>query len=147
MVTKSFNSNEFQKKEMDIGYDYSIGYPYRIYLTFLATGGETEPGDFEFTVRYVKFVPGVSAEEDAGGNVIIIGKLTQIRLTKMCRAKLVGVRRIRGHRHRLCDCASAYSVPHGRFDYFENQRPKDEQGAQVERKIIRNRRCWHRTWQ
>lgn len=59
---------------MQIGYDYSIGYPYRIYLTFLATGLDTEPGDFQFTVKYVKFDPTKSSESDAGGNVILVGK-------------------------------------------------------------------------
>lgn len=42
MVTKSFDSNDYQQAVMKVGYDYSIGFPYRIYLTFIAEGVGSE---------------------------------------------------------------------------------------------------------
>jgi hypothetical protein len=57
MVTKKYSSNDYQKAEMVIGSDYSIGFPYRIYLTFIATGSKLEPGDFRVDVTYIKFDP------------------------------------------------------------------------------------------
>jgi hypothetical protein len=58
MVTKLYDSNKYQKAEMQIGYDYSIGFPYRVYLTFIATGVNIdEPGDFGMDIKYVKFDP------------------------------------------------------------------------------------------
>lgn len=141
MTTKSYNSNDFQKAEMKIGYDFSIGYPYRVYLTFLATGSDTEPGDFEFTARFMKFEPG-SKEEDAGGNVILVGKFLSGFDLFVCRAKRVGVRRLHRHHQRQCGCACAHSVPHGWAYCVENPRPKNEQGAQAsERQELRSCRA------
>ena len=74
MVTKSFNSNDYQKADMEVGTDYSIGFPYRVYLSFVATGNSTENSDFKVGIKYLKFDPNADDEEDAGGNVILVGK-------------------------------------------------------------------------
>jgi len=38
IVTQSFGSNDYQKAKMEVGTDLLIGFPYKVYLTFVANG-------------------------------------------------------------------------------------------------------------
>ena len=60
---------------MKTGFDYSIGFPYRVYLTFVADGlTEKEPGDFGVSIKFIKYNPASMDADDAGDNVIRVGK-------------------------------------------------------------------------
>jgi len=39
------------------GTDMSIGFPFKVYLSFVSTGSQNEPGDFITSISYLKFDP------------------------------------------------------------------------------------------
>ena len=46
IATDGYSSKDFQVSEMERNNQYSIRFPYRVYLTFVST--DSEPADFEF---------------------------------------------------------------------------------------------------
>jgi hypothetical protein len=77
MVTRRYDSGKYQKAKMEIGNDFSIGYPFKIFLAFIATGTE-KPGDFLAEIRYIKFDPNnpehVKEAESGGSSSIQVCK-------------------------------------------------------------------------
>ena len=72
MVTESYGSNRYQKAIMEPNKDLMIGFPYRVYLNFISTGGDQQPSDFKIQVAYIKYDPNDNSTVSGNDNVIVI---------------------------------------------------------------------------
>jgi hypothetical protein len=61
MVGLNYGSNSYKSANMSAGMDFSIGYPYKVYLNLISTGpDDNEPSsssDFRLNITYEKFDP------------------------------------------------------------------------------------------
>ena len=51
--------------------DYTMGFPLKIYLDFISTGADQQPGDFNIEVAFVKYDPDEETSTPAA-NVIVV---------------------------------------------------------------------------
>ena len=52
--------------------DYTMGFPMKVYLTFVSTGLDQQPGDFAIETSYIKYDPNAKDSAPAANNVIVV---------------------------------------------------------------------------
>lgn len=58
---------------MQVGTDLLIGYPYKVYLTFVSIGDMNLPGDFKINIKYQKYDPNAAViDESENDNYIVV---------------------------------------------------------------------------
>lgn len=56
---------------MNVGTDLSIGYPYKVYLSFVSTGILNAPGDFKIKVKFQKYDPNAVFDEQPNNYIVV----------------------------------------------------------------------------
>ena len=61
IIGLNYGSNNYKSANMSAGMDFSIGYPYKVYLNLISTGpNDNKPAsssDFRLNITYEKFDP------------------------------------------------------------------------------------------